>query len=154
MPEDDDEMFKPIQELLSQMARAFEKQEKEFLFQNEIDFPLEVNNVSVRHGRTENVNVGKFVSIRPVEDDKTYLGLYLGDFPIDYYYMLRKADKTLVVAPNNNPAIFVFDLNRIVYGVESWWGIIEKPEDLKVITDADIEDIWYVKALRALDASQ
>lgn len=49
-----------------------------------------------------------------------------------------------------NPAIWVPDQNRIVWGMGSWWGIIEKEEDLKKITNQDIENVWYVKALKAL----
>ena len=49
-----------------------------------------------------------------------------------------------------NPAIYVFDLQRIIFGAESWWGIIENPEELKDITDDDINNIWYVKALKAM----
>lgn len=58
--------------------------------------------------------------------------------------------KELSVSFDNNPAIFVFDLNKIIYGCESFWGIIETETDLKQITDQDIDSIWYVKALRQL----
>lgn len=43
-----------------------------------------------------------------------------------------------------------FDLQRIIFGAESWWGIIESLEELKDITDDDINNIWYVKALKAM----
>lgn len=49
-----------------------------------------------------------------------------------------------------NPAIYVFDLQRIIFGAESWWSIIENPEELKDITDDDINSQWYVKALKAM----
>ena len=42
------------------------------------------------------------------------------------------------------------DLKRLVMGYESWWGIIESEEQLRQITNFDIENIWYVKALKAL----
>ena len=49
-----------------------------------------------------------------------------------------------------NPAIYVFDLQRIIFGAESWWSIIENQEELKDITDDDINNQWYVKALKAM----
>jgi hypothetical protein len=51
----------------------------------------------------------------------------------------------------HNPAIWVPDLKRIVFGMESWWGVIDNPDDLKQITDADIQNVWYVKALQGLE---
>lgn len=39
--------------------------------------------------------------------------------------------------PANNPAIFVPELKKIVFGMESWWRILEKPEDLKGIAKED-----------------
>lgn len=47
-----------------------------------------------------------------------------------------------------NPAIFVPDLNRVVWGMESWWGPIESKEKLHQITDEDISNVWYVKAAK------
>mgnify|MGYP000282015848 FL=1 len=39
---------------------------------------------------------------------------------------------------------------RNYFGAESWWSIIENPEELKDITDDDINSQWYVKALKAM----
>jgi hypothetical protein len=49
-----------------------------------------------------------------------------------------------------NPAMFVPELNRIVFGCESWWKVLNNKEDFSDITDADIENVWYVKALRVV----
>ncbi len=49
-----------------------------------------------------------------------------------------------------NPAIFVFDLKKVIYGYESWWGEIKSEEDFRKITDLDINNLWYVKALKEL----
>jgi hypothetical protein len=35
-------------------------------------------------------------------------------------------------------------------GYESWWGQINSPEELKAITDVDIQNVWYVKALKEM----
>lgn len=50
--------------------------------------------------------------------------------------------------------IFVPDLMKVVLGVESWWDTIDKPEDLKQITDVDIQNVWYVKALKEMAQKQ
>lgn len=78
------------------------------------------------------------------------LGIYLGDIPIGATAMLEKATQALMITPHSNPAIYIPDLKRVVFGCESWWGTIEGPEDLKKITDQDIQDLWYVKALKEM----
>jgi len=103
-------------------------------------------------------NVGKLVAVRPCDDackGKTYLGLYLGDIALSKYVMHDKEAKRLKFEIGGyNPAMFVFDLNRVVFGCGSWWGEIKSEEHLRQITDDDINNIWYVKALKQLDANQ
>ena len=99
--------------------------------------------------------IGNFVKIAPCGDEykgKTYLGLYLGELPVAHHITHNSETKELSVSFSNNPAIFVFDLNKIIYGMESWWGIIESEEDLKEITNRDINNIWYMKALKELSS--
>lgn len=95
---------------------------------------------------------GAWVSVRPVKDEKTYLGIMLGDYKEP---KLRFDSKTgaLAVAQSflGNPAMWVFDLNRVVMGYESWWGEVKDENDLRKISDADIDNIWYVKAIRSLN---
>lgn len=98
---------------------------------------------------------GQFVSVRKAgEGEKTKLGLYLGDLPLGVNVGTRKDDPhTLIIQyQRTNPAIFVFDDNQIVYGAESWWGAIKSPEHLREITDGDIENVWYVQALKQIEA--
>jgi L-rhamnose mutarotase len=47
-----------------------------------------------------------------------------------------------------NPAIFVPELKKIIFGAESWWCEIKPGEDLSDITDEDINNQWYVQMLR------
>lgn len=120
-----------------------------------IEYPIEVSKINsdTEMFTLDKDKVGKFVKIRPCADEydnKTFLGLYLGYLPISNSISYNSTNKELNVGFLANPAIFVFDLNKIIYGRESWWGIIENEEDLKEITDLDIENIWYVKALRSL----
>ncbi len=98
-------------------------------------------------------DIGKFASIRPCAEEyqnKTYLGLYLGDLPVGHHISHNPETKELRISFHCNPAIFVFDLNKIIYGCESWWGIVENENDLRRITDKDIDNVWYVKALKQL----
>lgn len=98
--------------------------------------------------------VGNFVSIRPCADeygDKTYLGIYLGDMATSIALGYDKSNGQ--IKPQfyrHNPAIFVFDLNKIIFGMESWWGEITSEDQLRKITNDDINNVWYVKALGQL----
>jgi len=51
----------------------------------------------------------------------------------------------------NNPAIFVPELKKIIYGCESWWREIESVDDFTSISEEDIENTWYVKLLKSLN---
>ena len=88
---------------------------------------------------------GSFVSVRPCGDeyeDKTYLGLYVGEVAIGGTLSMH------------NPCIWVPDLEQYIFGCESWWGKISTAEDLHKITDEDIENVWYVRALKALTVDE
>lgn len=95
-----------------------------------------------------------WVSIRPCEGDgkRTYLGFLLGDMARGASVRYDRESGVLSVSPGSyNPAIWVPDLGRIVYGCESWWGAIKEPDDLRKITDADIQNVWYMRALKDLE---
>jgi hypothetical protein len=120
-----------------------------------IEYPIEVSRINTNQNKNKykDDDVGKFVSILPCGKEyegKTYLGLYLGELPVSNNISHNNKTKELSISFRNNPAIFVFNLNKIVYGMESWWRIIKNEEDLKQITDKDIESSWYVKALKEL----
>jgi hypothetical protein len=123
-----------------------------------IEYPITVTGIAhrseeaVMSGRRA---VGSFVAIRPCDKDlagKTFLGVYLGDIATDAGAAFNRKTGVLEVGLSmHNPAIWVPDLKRIVFGMESWWGVLRKPDDLKQITDADIQNVWYVKALQVLE---
>ncbi|MBW3004490.1 hypothetical protein KY310_01525 [Candidatus Woesearchaeota archaeon] len=123
---------------------------------NDMSYPVEVSDISfgplgVRpfwHGKT-----GSFVAIRPVGEEygnKTYLGILLGEIPVNYQALWHPETKKLQVSAHFNPAIYVPDLETIIFGNSSWWGPIKSPEHLRKITDEDIQNVWYVKALKQL----
>ena len=120
-----------------------------------IEYPIEVSKIKTNN-KIEGIRdaeIGRFTKVRPCGKEyegKTYLGIYLGDLPIGNQISHNKLTGELSVAFETNPANFVFGLNKIIFGNASWWGIIKTEEELKNITDKDIENVWYVKALKQL----
>jgi len=127
-----------------------EEQSKEYP-----ELPMRITGIKVlpdmslfRNGRTK---CGDAVAVRPCDEEfegKTYLGVYLGDFPMDPVAMIHGTE--VIVMSMTNPLIFIPDKAVCVRGAGSWWGKIDRPEDLKPITQTDIENIWYIKALKNL----
>lgn len=122
-----------------------------------IEYPIEVSKINQETEIycLEKTYIGKFVKITPCDEEhrgKTYLGLFLGDLPLGIAVSHNPNTKELNLSYRTNPAIFVFELNKIVFGAESWWGIIETENELKEITQDDIDNVWYVKALKAISS--
>ncbi len=120
-------------------------------------YPIEVAGITyterepVEYNRRE---VGKFVAVRPCAEEygnKTFLGIYLGQVATSPGCFYNKETGILEIGLwMHNPAIWVPDLKRIIFGMGSWWGMLNSPADLKQISDADIQNVWYVKALNDL----
>lgn len=91
------------------------------------------------------------VKIRPCAeqyDNKTFLGLYLGEIALSVSIGIEE-NKIHCNFASHNPAIYIPEIGKIIYGCESWWGAIKNPEELKNISDKDIQNVWYVKAMAA-----
>src|SRR5690606_18107092 len=85
---------------------------------------------------------GTFVKVRPcgaAHEGKTYLGLYVGDVALSIGWSSPDVEIRKPRPAMQNPCIWVPDLNEYIFGCESWWGAIETEDDLRQITDADIE---------------
>lgn len=95
-----------------------------------------------------------WVKIRPcaeIYEDKTYLGIYIGEVAQGFTTAYNPETEDLMIGFSSfNPGIFVPALEKVIYGNASWWGALKTPEDLKEITDGDINDVWYMQALKAL----
>ena len=122
-----------------------------------LDEPIKVLEIKVVPTREFNlcgVKVGDLVSVRPCGDEnpdnKTMLGIYLASLAIEHVPRYDKETKTLTMHALGNPAMFVPELKRIVWGMESWWGPLAPDEQVKAITDEVIADQPYVKALKIL----
>ena len=98
---------------------------------------------------------GAWVSIRIVGEEGTRLGVFLGDVALGFRANHDPETGLLTIGFGHyNPAIWVPGLNRVVYGCQSWWSVISSPEQLHQITDLDIQNVWYVKALKELTAAK
>jgi hypothetical protein len=96
---------------------------------------------------------GDFVAVRPCAGEyqgKTYLGILLGEIAESTLVQYDDA-RVLRIEPSlHNPIIFIPDLLTVVRGYESWFKRIRSKEDLSVITNQDIQNVWYVRALKSL----
>jgi hypothetical protein len=92
--------------------------------------------------------------VRPVGEEygnKTFLGVLLGEMAVSQACSFDQATGTLKVDRCMfNPMIFIPEKNTVVFGYESWWGTIKTEDQLRQITDVDIQNIWYVKALKQI----
>lgn len=125
------------------------------LFRN-LSWQLKFNNYKeIRYKKSDSIDTtdcGTSVKIRPCGEKynkKTYFGILIGEVPLSISSSIGDDNIVYVEKSFYNPAIFVPELNTIIYGCESWWGEIESEEELsELITDETIKNVWYVKLLK------
>lgn len=121
-----------------------------------IQYPITVSGIDIDDLTIHRADaIGRPVAVRPCDpslDGKTYLGIYLGEHPWILSAAHNEQTERLAIRSISNPMMYIPELKRLVYGAESWWMFIETPEDLKQITDADINSVWYVQLLKSLSA--
>lgn len=122
-----------------------------------IEYPILVNEIKTEDFTEDvclyNSYIGKLVAIRPCAKEcsgKTYIGLFLGELAHCPRVTYDEKSQVLNVKGMYNPAMFVPDLNKIVFGYESWWKVIENEKELKDITDDDISNVWYVRLAKTM----
>lgn len=93
----------------------------------------------------------KFKSKYIEYNEKTYIGIYIGDLPIQILTSYKESTGQLINSTMNNPAIFVPELKKIIYGCESWWKTIRSVDEFSKISNEDINNTWYVKLLQSMD---
>lgn len=121
-----------------------------------IEFPLTVTGIDNerlmwRRGFHEPLSP---VAVRPCDDEcagRTYLGVYLGEFPAEVCTSWSRSTGVLSNTAVGNPAIYVPELGRVVWGYESWWREVKDLSEIPDITDRDIESCWYMRAFASLD---
>lgn len=72
------------------------------------------------------------------------------EYPITVHEIENKPIDTSGLG-HNNPAIFVPELKKIIYGCESWWKTIRSVDEFSKISNEDINNTWYVKLLQSMD---
>ena len=159
-PEQEDKPRPELQDMVESLAFDMEKFKKENIplvppIHDFEDKPKEVKKVEFRvPGFEPNITGSNFVAVRPVDDQKTYLGIYLGNAPAIYIGNYNIPHKGILFGARTNPMIFIPDLMKVVFGYESWWGQIKDKDQLRQITDDDIKNVWYVKALNEMTTEE
>jgi len=121
-------------------------------------YPLSIDKIIFRGGYSEkdvisDIKVGDYAAVRPCGEEyknKTYLGYFVGDIPIGVSALHDPKENELTVSLSSNPAFFLPDIREVIFGCGSFWSKIKTPDDLRQITDFDIDSVWYVQALKAL----
>ena len=145
-----------IGDTLSEIGAAIEEHKKHntVIAGGHCEPALMVENVHLNVPAFEKTKQQQYVAVRPVDSEKTYLGVMLGECPSMFFGSYNDETKTLSLIGRGNPMMFIPDLETSVFGYESWWTPIETKEDLRKITDADIQNVWYVKALKTISEEQ
>lgn len=94
---------------------------------------------------------GSLVSVRPCDEkygEKTYIGFLIGELALGSSITITDDKKIQCNWSQYNPAIFVPELGEVIMGCASWWSKIKSIEELKKISDDDIENVWYVKLMK------
>jgi hypothetical protein len=139
-------------EIVQELFTLFKSLNWQLRFNNYKEINYEDSSVINKRG------CGTPVKIRPCKEEcgnKTYFGILLGEMALSIGHTIDDNGNVLAKRLNYNPAIFVPELNDIIYGCESWWGKIKSEEELKeLITDETIKNVWYVKLLNQLDKKE
>ena len=129
--------------------------------QRGLAFPISVNNVLVEQpsiGGFAGYEIGQLVIVRPCDPsfgDKTYLGILVGEMPVQIGLQYVREDGELrVYNVMTNPLIVIPEASAAVYGYESWWKSVDSPDDLKDITDEQIMSQPYMAALASMVADR
>jgi len=124
-----------------------------------MEFPTEITGIT--HGKgAEYVFAPRWrykhpwVAVQPCAEKfkrKTYLGVYLGDFATSAGAARNPKTGVLEIRiGHHNPAIWIPDLDEVVWGMGSWWGTLKGPDDLRKITGQGIQPSWYMRAMRGI----
>jgi len=91
----------------------------------------------------------KVSSCKKEHGDKTCFGILIGEVALSIGHSIDKEGNVTAKRQGYNPAIYIPELNDIVYGCESWWQRIKSEKELnKLITEEIIENVWYMKMLK------
>lgn len=147
---------------LAKHIREFEDNCKVIMNDDDLE-DLNVKSLFLKGGRTDGdggftgTKTGDLVSVKKAskdKDEKTYMGIYIGESPIGMVAHHDKRDDKITVSMKKNPMIFVPETKEIIYGCQSWWRKIKSEKEFKAITNDDIENTWYVKMMKEMSDEQ
>lgn len=148
----DEDFGDALADLLSKYSKEME--ENPIKIEDDFEYPMEISGIEKGKGiQFSGTKSGSLVKIRPCGEEyknKTYLGIYMGDITVDTHVGLYTNTNILSIIHSTNPAIFVLELKKIIFGYESWWEEIKSEEELQEITDEDINSVWYVQLLKEM----
>lgn len=160
----DTEVKEDLGDFLAGLSKFMEESKKTMKIGPEIEFPLTLNGIEYKvdppvRMESDGYKAGQFVAVRSCKEahgDKTRLGVLVGFVPINVNVALKhpegnsKEGILSILTRSSNPLIFIPELGESVLGAGSWWGSIKDEKQLREITDEDIQNVWYVKALKQL----
>lgn len=131
--------------LIEEMFDLFNKMDWQISFNNYKSISYDTHDAIDKRGCGIPV---KIRSCKKEHGDKTYFGILLGDIANSIISEIDDNGNITISHSLYNPAIFVPELNDIIYGYESWWSKIKNKEELnEYITNDTINNIWYMKLL-------
>lgn len=116
-----------------------------------IEYPLTIN--GIENTKIEYKQKCRLCAVQPCDEEykgKTFVGIFIGELPISILSSFNNETGILTNSTMNNPAILVPKIGKIVFGCNSWWREIESIEDFSNITEEDIENTWYVQAMKEM----
>lgn len=117
-----------------------------------IEYPITVNGINFSEfNQYDMCRSGSLVRIAPCAKEyegKTFIGMYLGELPYMQSVSYDKKSQNLDVKAIHNAAIYVFELKKIIFGMASYWQIIDSIDDFQELTKEDIDNVWYVKLMK------
>lgn len=124
-----------------------------------IEYPITISKIENKEISFDGLGheCGTLVKIRPCAEEyqnKTFMGIYLGDLPMGISSSYNEETQILTNRAFSNPAIFVPELKKIIFGAESWWSEIKAGDDVSDITDEDINNQWYVQMMKDLSKNE
>lgn len=162
------EVKNDIGSFLSDLAKHLEESKKTVKVGSEIEFPITVNKINYRvdhpiRMESTGYKAGQMVAVRSCKEqhgDKTRLGILVGFISLEPFVSLKHPEgkpqegELMISSHSTNPVIFIPELNESVLGAESWWGAIKDEKELRQITNDDIQNVWYVKALKQISEAK
>ena len=92
------------------------------------------------------------VRVKPCAEEyggKTFIGFLVGHAAIGSRITI-KDDSLVCDWAYFNPMIYIPENGCVVFGYESWWGKIDSVDDLKEITNEEIDSVWYVNLAKSV----